>query len=158
MARNTTIKAIASSRAARRTNCASVRFFSFLMSSAFAKPAVVEWGLPVRSGRASSSAARPESIGCLVVRCAVSQIKRRMTDAWGDRSTLERTIQHVLRSVCQWGLLRDGPVKGSLIAAPRRIPVSDETSELLFHAILLSHGSGLPLAQSSLRCFHSTLA
>jgi hypothetical protein len=78
-----------------------------------------------------------------------SQIKRRMTDAWGDRSTLERTIQHVLRSVRQWGLLRDGPVKGSLIAAPHRIPASDEICELLFHAILLSHGSGLPLAQLS---------
>jgi hypothetical protein len=78
-----------------------------------------------------------------------SQIKRRMTDTWGDRSTLERTIQHVLRSVRQWGLLRDGPVKGSLIAAPRRIPVSDEINELLFHAVLLSHGSGLPLAQLS---------
>jgi hypothetical protein len=78
-----------------------------------------------------------------------SQIKRRMTDAWGDRSTLERTIQHVLRSVRQWGLLRDGPVKGSLIASPRRIPVSGEISELLFHAVLLSQGSGLPLTQLS---------
>ena len=26
-----------------------------------------------------------------------SQIKRRMTESWGDRSTLERTIQHVLK-------------------------------------------------------------
>jgi hypothetical protein len=76
-----------------------------------------------------------------------SQIKRRMTDSWGDRSTLERTIQHVLRSVRQWGLLREGPDKGSLIAPPRRIPVNDEIGELLFHAILLSHGSGLPLSQ-----------
>jgi hypothetical protein len=76
-----------------------------------------------------------------------SQIKRRMTDAWGDRSTLERTIQHVLRSVRQWGLLHDGPVKGSLIAVPEPIRVRDEVSELLFHAILLSHGGGLPLTQ-----------
>ena len=70
-----------------------------------------------------------------------------MTDSWGDRSTLERTIQHVLRSVRQWGLLREGPDKGSLIAPPRRIPVNDEIGELLFHAILLSQGSGLPLSQ-----------
>ena len=28
-----------------------------------------------------------------------TQIKRRMTEIWGDRSTLERTIQHVLRSL-----------------------------------------------------------
>ena len=76
-----------------------------------------------------------------------SQIKRRMTDAWGDRSTLERTIQHVLRSVRQWGLLHDGPVKGSLIAVPDPYRVRDEVSELLFHAILLSHGGGLPLTQ-----------
>jgi hypothetical protein len=76
-----------------------------------------------------------------------TQIKRRMTDSWGDRSTLERTIQHVLRSVKQWGLLRDGQSKGSLIAPPRRIPVNDEIGELLFHAVLLSHRSGLPLSQ-----------
>jgi hypothetical protein len=76
-----------------------------------------------------------------------SQIKRRMTDSWGDRSTLERTIQHVLRSVRQWGLLHDGSEKGSLVAPPHRIRVGDEIGELLFHAILLSRGSGLPLSQ-----------
>ena len=43
-----------------------------------------------------------------------SQIKRRMTETWGDRSTLERTIQHVLRSMAQWGLLRAGEEPGSL--------------------------------------------
>jgi hypothetical protein len=34
-----------------------------------------------------------------------------MTETWGDRSTLERTIQHVLRSMAQWGLLRVGERK-----------------------------------------------
>lgn len=76
-----------------------------------------------------------------------SQIKRRMTETWGDRSTLERTIQHVLRSITQWGLLRHGQEKGSLIAPLRRIPITDEIAELLVHAVLLSHGHGLPLSQ-----------
>jgi hypothetical protein len=76
-----------------------------------------------------------------------SQIKRRMTEAWGDRSTLERTIQQVLRSMVQWGLLRLGQGKGSLLAPLRRIPVNDEVSELLLHAVLLGHGHGLPLSQ-----------
>jgi hypothetical protein len=76
-----------------------------------------------------------------------SQIKRRMTETWGDRSTLERTIQHVLRSIIQWGLLRHGQEKGSLVAPPRRIPITHEIGELLIHAILLSHGHGLPLSQ-----------
>ena len=76
-----------------------------------------------------------------------SQIKRRMTETWGDRSTLERTIQHVLRSIIQWGLLCHGQEKGSLVALPRRIPISHEIGEHLVHAILISHGHGLPLAQ-----------
>jgi hypothetical protein len=76
-----------------------------------------------------------------------SQIKRRMTEAWGDRSTLERTIQQVLRSMVQWGLLRLGQDKGSLLAPFRRIPINDEVSELLLHAVLLGHGHGLPLSQ-----------
>jgi hypothetical protein len=76
-----------------------------------------------------------------------SQIKRRMTDTWGDRSTLERTIQHVLRSIIQWGLLRHGQAKGSLVAPSQRIPINEEISELLVHAVLLSHGHGLPLSQ-----------
>lgn len=76
-----------------------------------------------------------------------SQIKRRMTETWGDRSTLERTIQHVLRSITQWGLLRHGQEKGSLIAPARRIAVTDEIAELLIHAVLLSQGHGLPLSQ-----------
>jgi hypothetical protein len=70
-----------------------------------------------------------------------------MTEAWGDRSTLERTIQQVLRSMVQWGLLRLGQGKGSLLAPLRRISVNDEVGELLLWAVLLGHGHGLPLSQ-----------
>ena len=75
-----------------------------------------------------------------------SQIKRRMTEAWGDRSTLERTIQHVLRSMSQWGILRSGEENGSLIGSVQRINISDEVGNLLAHAVLLSHGKGLPFS------------
>jgi hypothetical protein len=72
-----------------------------------------------------------------------SQIKRRMTEAWGDRSTLERTIQHVLRSMSRWGLLRAGVGNGSLIGPVQRLNISNEVGKLLVHAVLLSHGKGL---------------
>ena len=72
-----------------------------------------------------------------------SQIKRRMTEAWGDRSTLERTIQHVLRSMSQWGLLRAGEENGSLIGPLQRLNINNEVGKLLVHAVLLSHGKGL---------------
>jgi hypothetical protein len=73
-----------------------------------------------------------------------SQIKRRMTETWGDRSTLERTIQHVLRSMAQWELLRAGEEQGSIIGPARRADVNDEVGQLLLHSVLLSHGKGLP--------------
>jgi len=76
-----------------------------------------------------------------------SQIKRRMTETWGDRSTLERTIQHVLRSMAQWGLVRKGDEPGSLIGPPQRIRISDDVGQLLLHSVVLGHGRGLPYLQ-----------
>jgi hypothetical protein len=75
-----------------------------------------------------------------------SQIKRRMTESWGDRSTLERTVQHVLKSMAQWGVLHAGSEKGSIVAARDPIYVSDEISGLLVHGMLLGQGSGMPLS------------
>ena len=75
-----------------------------------------------------------------------SQIKRRMTESWGDRSTLERTIQHVLKSMVQWGGLKPGSEKGSLVARTP-IQVSEEIAELLVHGVMLSQGRGMPLSQ-----------
>lgn len=73
-----------------------------------------------------------------------SQIKRRMTETWGDRSTLERTIQHVLRSMVQWGLLRFGKEHGSLIGPPHRLNISAEVGQLLVHSVLVAQGKGMP--------------
>ena len=76
-----------------------------------------------------------------------SQIKRRMTESWGDRSTLERTIQHVLKSMVQWGVLKPGSEKGSLVIARNPIQVSEEIAELLMHGAMLSQRRGMLLSQ-----------
>ena len=76
-----------------------------------------------------------------------SQIKRRMTESWGDRSTLERTIQHVLKSMAQWRVLKPGLETGSLVVARSPILVSEEIAELLVHGVLLSQGRGMALSQ-----------
>jgi hypothetical protein len=73
-----------------------------------------------------------------------SQIKRRMTETWGDRSTLARTIQHVLRSLTQWGLLRTGEEPGSLIGPPQQVRTNNGVGQLLLHSVVLGHGRGLP--------------
>ena len=75
-----------------------------------------------------------------------SQIKRRMTESWGDRSTLERTIQHVLRSMAQWGLLRAGREQGSIVGPSQRISLGDEVGQLVLQAVLLGYGKGLSLS------------
>ena len=76
-----------------------------------------------------------------------TQIRRRMTQIWGDRSTLERAIQRVLRSLVQWGLLQPGEEHGSLMGLPQRIQVDQNVSQLLVHAVLLGHGKGLAFSQ-----------
>ncbi len=76
-----------------------------------------------------------------------TQLKRRMTEKWGDRETLERTIQHVLKSMTQWELLRAGQEHGSLIGPIKKVNAGAELSGLLAHALLLAHGSGMSLAQ-----------
>jgi len=69
----------------------------------------------------------------------LSQVGRRMTESWGDRSTLPRAIQRVLRSMVQWGAVREGPAKGTFVA--------DQIGELLLRAVLVSHGRGMSLSQ-----------
>ena len=70
-----------------------------------------------------------------------------MTETWGDRSTLERTIQHVLRSMALWGLLRKGEEPGSLVGPPQRVRINDDVGQLLLHAVILGHGRGLSYPQ-----------
>jgi hypothetical protein len=76
-----------------------------------------------------------------------TQIKRRMTETWGDRSTLERTIQHVLRSLTQWRLLQAGSEHGSLVGNSSPIRVDTNVSQLLVRAVLLGQSKGLTFSQ-----------
>jgi len=91
----------------------------------------------------------------------LSQIVRRMTETWGDRSTLPRAVQRVLRSMVQWGALREGGEKGIFISPARRIGLSERPAELVVQAVLVSHGHGMGLAQaishSALFPFHVRL-
>lgn len=78
----------------------------------------------------------------------LSQIVRRMTERWGDRSTLPRAVQRVLRSMVQWGALREGAENGIFVPA-RRIVLSEGPAELIVQAVLISHGGGMELTQAT---------
>jgi len=68
---------------------------------------------------------------------AVSQLKRRLAETWGERSTIARAIPRIVRSMVEWGVLKDTGEKGVYAAAGDPSPVSDPVAELLVEALLI---------------------
>jgi len=56
---------------------------------------------------------------------ALSQIVRRMTESWGERSTLVRAVQRVVRSFVEWGVLVETDERGIFSPAPK-VPVTND--------------------------------
>jgi len=92
---------------------------------------------------------------------SVSQLKRRLAETWGERSTIARAIPRIVRSMVGWGVLKDTGEKGVFTAAGDPTPVSDPVAELLVEALLidsdqesmemaklLGHGALFPFALS----------
>lgn len=66
----------------------------------------------------------------------VPQIRRRIAELWGDRSTVFRTSRHVVRSMVDWGVLKDSG-KGEYERGPVSVRLSQEIAMLLMEALLL---------------------
>ncbi|HEX9724362.1 MAG TPA: hypothetical protein VGC53_08780, partial [Vicinamibacteria bacterium] len=66
-----------------------------------------------------------------------SQITRRMTETWGDRSTVVRATQRVMRSFVLWGALLETEEKGVYTAVPKlSLPDEDGMGPWLVEASL----------------------
>lgn len=48
-----------------------------------------------------------------------AQIQRRIAESWGERSTLTRAVQRVLRNFVDWDVLQDADSSGKYAAAPK---------------------------------------
>ena len=55
---------------------------------------------------------------------ALSQIVRRMAESWGERSTLTRAVQRVVRSCVEWGVLVETSRRG-VFSAAAKVTVAD---------------------------------
>jgi hypothetical protein len=70
---------------------------------------------------------------------SLAQLTKRLVDAWGARSTMVRAAQRIVRSMVQWGVLRDAPSRGSY-ALTKRLAVGEKASRILVEAALLDSG------------------
>ena len=72
---------------------------------------------------------------------ALSQIVRRMTESWGERSTLTRAVQRVVRSFVEWGILVETDDRGSFSPAAKiAVLETDGIGPWLLEASLASSG------------------
>lgn len=79
---------------------------------------------------------------------SLEQIRRRLTERWGDRSTVSRACQRVVRSMVDWGVLEDTAVKGIYIPATKKGPASDNVQLWFLEALLRSEPTPImPLQQ-----------
>lgn len=78
----------------------------------------------------------------------LAHLTRRLVDAWGERSTLERAVQRIVRSMIQWGVLRDTATRGMYEPAAVRRKVDPAVSKVLIEALLLdAEETSIPFSQ-----------
>lgn len=74
-------------------------------------------------------------------RISVGQTKRRLVEAHGERSTIIRASQRIIRSFADWGVLREIQEKGEYLAGEKSNIEDIETISWLLEASLVSSGS-----------------
>jgi hypothetical protein len=78
---------------------------------------------------------------------ALSQLTRRMSENWGDRSTMSRATQRVVRSMVQWGVLADTADKGVYASTGPQLPVHGPVAEHLLAGLLMHENRALSVDQ-----------
>jgi hypothetical protein len=82
---------------------------------------------------------------------SLSQITRRVTEGWGERSTVRRAVQRVVRSLVLWRVLTEEGDRGLFAPATKlRLPNSDPVGAWLLEAALAGFG-GSPRPLDALR-------
>jgi hypothetical protein len=70
-------------------------------------------------------------------RFTLAHLTRRLVGTWGERSTLSRSAQRIVRSMVLWGALRDTELRGVYEAATAKRKVGPTVALLLIEALLV---------------------
>lgn len=85
---------------------------------------------------------------------SLGHVERRVSELWGERSTVKRTCQYAVRSMYEWGVLEEAG-RGVYQRKGERHTVTGDLAQLLLEAVLLdSESETLPLDQA---CGHPAL-
>jgi hypothetical protein len=80
--------------------------------------------------------------------CSVGQVTDRVIAAWGERTTLVRATQRVLRSCVEWGVLREDSARGVYRASePCRTTTVPLRNWFLEAAVRAHNTDGLPVGE-----------
>lgn len=77
----------------------------------------------------------------------MAQVIRRMHESWGERSTVTRATQRIVRSMIQWHALADTRDRGVYVRASRPTPIQEGSAELLLEGLLRHRDSALRVGQ-----------
>lgn len=78
----------------------------------------------------------------------LAHLTRRLVGTWGERSTVQRACQRVVRSLVQWETLRDTATRGQYQPAPRRLKIGPAVALVLLEALLVdAEEAAVPLEQ-----------
>jgi hypothetical protein len=77
-----------------------------------------------------------------------AQVQRRMVENWGQRTTLQRAVQRLLRTFVDWDVMRDAGGRGSYdVAPPRRTENRNLALWLLDCALQANGAEQVPLRE-----------